>query len=176
MSILSMVFLPLALFGLFRLPAAYWLIGECAFADARDDVPHQHRHSDQSARLPFLGLASFNKEGHTSSTAAELQSFATGRQELQHTTRTALERQKHVLERSAMVTKQSIMFPRLQTALDLINDSSTRFYPASHWRGIVVRVLFMIPLLGMVSLALFCLFHLFLAGSQIWVSPLQDSA
>jgi hypothetical protein len=38
-AILPLIFPPLALFGLFRLPAAYQLTEEYAFADARDDVP-----------------------------------------------------------------------------------------------------------------------------------------
>lgn len=154
LSILPIIFLPLALIGLFRLPAAYWLTEEYTFADVSDNVSQQQHCPERSSRPLSLSLASLYAGDPTSSTATELRPFATKRQEPQSAAWTAPEGQDQIFEGFDRIAEHSIMLGRLQTLLKPINDPSTQFYPTSSWRGILVRVLFLMPTFGMAALAL----------------------
>ena len=44
--------------------------------------------------------------------------------------------------------------PRLPSTLKRINDPTMQFHPASSWRGVLVRLLFLLPTLGMLAIAM----------------------
>ena len=154
LSILPMIFLPLALFGLFRLPAAYWLTEEYTFVDVSDNVSQRQYCPERSSRLPSSSSTSLYAGDSTSSTATEPRPIATKWQELQNAARTAPEGQDQIFEGFDRIAEHSVMLGQLQTPLKPINEPSTQFYPASSWRGVLVRVLFLMPTFGMAALAL----------------------
>lgn len=124
-SILPTLFLPLALFGLIRLPAAYWLTEEYAFADVRDGKLY-----DQSALV-------------TDSTSSPA------------TLTRANSNESQALTRSGVHSDQSTSRLQLGIFLEPVQDLSTEYYPPSNWRGVSMRILFLLLALGTVALSIY---------------------
>jgi hypothetical protein len=76
-GVLPIIFLPFALFGIFRLPSAYWLTEQYAFADARDNPE-----SKSKPRQPSFRLTRSCAKDDTFSNATELLPIAGLEQEL----------------------------------------------------------------------------------------------
>ena len=156
-AILPMIFVPLALFGLFRVPAAFWLVEEYAFADVRDETAVSRRSSyTRPVSTRHLSSGSINSNAGDSAfwDVSELQTISSTSPELHYSAPSISDSQRPLLKRNESSTAQSGTLWRSTSQLGVIEESTPRFHSPRSWRGIAVRILYVSPTLGIVALAI----------------------
>jgi hypothetical protein len=171
-SFLPMLFQPLALLGLLRLPAAYWLTEEYAFSDVSEHVSQRQCCQEPRSRPPSSDSTSLYAADLNSSTTIELRRIDTPREKPQYAALAVTEGLDQIFEGFDRIAEHSVILGRPQTPLKPINVPSTQFYPASSWRGVLVRVFFLIPTFGTAALALFYLVDYISGNSAITATQL----
>jgi len=164
-TILPLIFLPVAIFGLIRLPAAFWITDEFAFEDIRDeriqleDDPVAKSEAQSQSKRKLAADDMF-------SNTIEMKSPNVATSGLKETAQVVTNGHDTFQEALCRMNSDSTALLQLQLPPHPKKDEpGPTLHPASSARGVLVRILFMLPIFGIAALALVYFSQIFAPGN-----------